>query len=322
MTDGLAVEGALVERIARVVMVGVGGIFVGLILACGGAGVPNERQKQPRESKPSLSPVAESEAEESEEPETNSPEAEPPARPKAASATKKTQPGPKVYQTGENFSVGYTSYRVDKVWWQDRLSSNQFLDRRANANWLFVQISVRNNDTKARMIPPFKLIDENRSEYEASPDGWRVEGSIGVLDSLNPRVTQHGFVVFDVPQGRTYRLIVSGGYWSTSEALVELKDDQALAQAEAERQAVAERKQAAAKAAELQRRKEAVEAAKWHDWKTMDGKYALHAKFISANPDVVKLEKEDGVVIEVPLKRLSQSDRDFIRRRPWVTAGK
>ncbi len=80
--------------------------------------------------------------------------------------------------------------------------------------FLFVELTIRNNDKKARTIPSFELIDENGAEYETTSKGWRVEGSIGVMDSLNPDVKKRGTIVFDVPQNRKYWLKVSGGYWS------------------------------------------------------------------------------------------------------------
>jgi len=88
--------------------------------------------------------------------------------------------------------------------------------------FLFVEVSVRNDDTKPRMIPPFRMVDENGAEHETSSKAWAVEGSIGVLDSLNPGVEKRGNIVFDVPQGHQYKLKVSGGYWSPEDALIEI----------------------------------------------------------------------------------------------------
>jgi len=132
---------------------------------------------------------------------------------------------PTIAEEGETVGVGYTSYAVWRSWWSNQLSDNQYLNEPPNASYLFVELTVRNNDTKARMVPPFKLVDENGAEYEASSNGWAVEGSIGVLESLNPSVSKQGFVVFDVPRGRDYRLEISGGYWSSDEAFIKLDPD-------------------------------------------------------------------------------------------------
>lgn len=123
---------------------------------------------------------------------------------------------------GQSVHVDYTTYAVWQSWWSNRLSDNQFLDQRPNAAYLFVELTVRNDDKKARIVPPLKLVDENGAEYEASSDGWAVEGAIGILESLNPSVSKQGFIVFDVPRERSYKLKLSGGYWSSEYAYVQL----------------------------------------------------------------------------------------------------
>ncbi len=128
----------------------------------------------------------------------------------------------KVYHEGEAVFVGYTSYAVNRCWWSPFLSYNPYINQGPDAMYLFIDLEVRNDDTKPRTIPPFMLVDERGAEYESSSDGWAVSGSIGALDSLNPSVIKQGLVVFDVPQGPKYRLKLSGGYWSNEEAFVQL----------------------------------------------------------------------------------------------------
>lgn len=123
------------------------------------------------------------------------------------------------YKTGESFRVGYTSYCVRRAWWSNHLSNNRFLNEPPNASYLFIEIAVRNDDTKARMIPPFTLIDQYGAEYETSSAAFAVEGNIGPLESLNPGVTKEGTIVFDVPK-KIYTLKVSGGFWSGEDALI------------------------------------------------------------------------------------------------------
>lgn len=130
--------------------------------------------------------------------------------------------GPPLHQEGEPVSVGYMGYAVWRSWWSQRLGGG-FTDEPPNAKYLFVAVSVVNADTKARIVPPFKLIDENGSEYEADLKGYLVPGSIGLIESLNPSVSKVGFVVFDVPPDKTYRLDLSGGYWSADHAYIRLQ---------------------------------------------------------------------------------------------------
>lgn len=144
------------------------------------------------------------------------------SKPSSVSSQPKSKPEAKVYKERETVNIGYTSYAVWRSWWSYRLSDNEFLDQRPDAMFLFVELIVRNDDKKPRSIPPFKLIDENGAEYETSSKAWVVEGSIGVLDSLNPGVKKQGFIIFDVPQSHNYKLKVSGGYWSGDDALIEI----------------------------------------------------------------------------------------------------
>ena len=109
-----------------------------------------------------------------------------------------------------------------KAFYRNQLSDNQLLNQAPDATYLFVDLTVRNDDKQARTIAPFKLVDENGAEYETSSKAWSVKGGIGVLHSLNPAVSKRGYIVFDVPRGKHYKLKISGGYWSNDEALVDL----------------------------------------------------------------------------------------------------
>jgi Domain of unknown function (DUF4352) len=140
----------------------------------------------------------------------------------AATPQRRTEGKRKIYTTGETLSVGYTAYKVNDSWFTKRLSENQFLNEPPDATYLFVDVTVQNTDKKERTIPPFKLLDENGAEYGTSDKSLMAEGSIGLLHNLNPGVGKRAYVIFDVPTDHTYRLLVSGGYWSREEALVEL----------------------------------------------------------------------------------------------------
>ncbi len=147
-------------------------------------------------------------------------------RPKPPKTRERPKPPEKIYKEGDTVSVGYTSYAVWRSWWSNRLSNNRYIDNQPDAMFLFVELSVRNDDKKARTIPPFNLIDENGAEYETSSKAWSVDNSIGALDSLNPSVQKRGVIVFDVPTNHTYKLKVSGGYWSAENTLISLSPNQ------------------------------------------------------------------------------------------------
>jgi len=129
---------------------------------------------------------------------------------------------PSVAKTGESFQVGYFSYVVNDSWYTNRLSKNPYLNQAPDATYLFVDLTVRNDDKSSSTVPPFKLIDENGAEYDTSQKAWAGEGSIGLLTSLNPGVAKRAYVIFDVPTNHKYKLNVSGGFLSAAKALVEL----------------------------------------------------------------------------------------------------
>jgi hypothetical protein len=156
---------------------------------------------------------------------TDSPEPVRPSPTTVASTSETSTTAPKkptALKMGEPFKIGYTSYAVWRAWWSNQLSDNQFLNQPPDASYLFIDLTIRNDDNKARTIPPFKLIDENGAEYETSSRAFAIDGGIGPLTSLNPGVKKQGVIVFDVPRERKYKLKVSGGFWSGEHALVEI----------------------------------------------------------------------------------------------------
>ena len=134
----------------------------------------------------------------------------------------KKKPDIKTYNQGETVSVGYTSYNVHRSWWSNKLSTNQFLDKKPNASYLFVELTVRNDDKKARTIPPFHLVDSNDAEYNTASGANFSDNAIGLLETRNPSVQKSGVIVIDVPKKQGYKLKLDGGYWSAEKAYVRL----------------------------------------------------------------------------------------------------
>jgi hypothetical protein len=142
--------------------------------------------------------------------------------PDSAAGTGIATSAPKPHRQGETVHVGPTSYLVTRSRFSTHVSNNDFLDSKPDASFLLVYMTVRNDDTKARFIPPFMLVDEKGSEYETSSAGVFIEGALGGLDNLNPGVQKSGFVVFDVPETHKYSLKVSGAGFSGDDTLITL----------------------------------------------------------------------------------------------------
>jgi len=122
---------------------------------------------------------------------------------------------------GQELSVGYWSYTVNSISWQRIIGSPGYTVETPDAEFLVVDLSIRNNDRTASTLPPFELIDEQGREYDESEKGTSMQGSFGMLKKLNPGVSSRGYLVFDVPRGE-YVLKAPGGFQSGESALVDL----------------------------------------------------------------------------------------------------
>jgi len=63
--------------------------------------------------------------------------------------------------------------------------------------------------------------------------------------------------------------------------------------------------------------KDILRKAKTRVWTSVDGKFSIEATFVKSNPIQVTLEKTDGSMIDVPLEKLSNEDKKFIKNREW-----
>lgn len=137
---------------------------------------------------------------------------------------KKPKPKPKpkqrIYPVDEVFAVGYMGYSVLSAEWKDKLADGFGGYDYPDAAFLLLKIFAMNQDKKARMIPPFHLIDETGSEYNTSSKG--PSNTLDFLVSLNPGVSRIGLIIFDAPKDHNYLLKLSGGYWSLEDVFVKI----------------------------------------------------------------------------------------------------
>jgi hypothetical protein len=122
---------------------------------------------------------------------------------------------------GEEFSVGYWSYRCYGVEWQSMIVSSFGTPEVPDAQFLIVDLSIRNDDRTSSTLPPIKLVDSQGREYDESSKGTFLRGAFDTLKQVNPGVSSRGYVVFDVPRG-DYALKVSGGFESGEHRLIDL----------------------------------------------------------------------------------------------------
>ncbi len=138
------------------------------------------------------------------------------------SSVQGTTDSSQTYQLGQQFSVGYWTYDVHGAYWTPVLGSDLYTMNQANGEFVVVDVTVRNNDTSSSTLPPFQLADDEGRTYDESSAGSLSPGYFSVLESLNPGVSKRGEVAFDVPPGRQYVLVLSGGFESGKQAFVSL----------------------------------------------------------------------------------------------------
>jgi Domain of unknown function (DUF4352) len=132
---------------------------------------------------------------------------------------------PRIFQLGEALKVGYTAYEVLDAYWTDKLPKRYGSEDRPDASFLIIDLAVENRDNQERTVPPFKLVDESGAEYGTSSKAWLLDKSLGLIVNLNPGVQRQGLIVFDVPRSHSYKLKLSGGFWSGASALVQIPKD-------------------------------------------------------------------------------------------------
>jgi hypothetical protein len=130
-------------------------------------------------------------------------------------------PTPMKRGIGEDVSVGYWLYRCNGARWQSFIGGLGETVEAPDAQFLVLDMYVRNNDRSASLLPPLKLVDAQGREYDESSKGTFMPGAFDMLKQLNPTVSSRGYAIFDVPHGQ-YALLVSGGFESGEHALIDL----------------------------------------------------------------------------------------------------
>ena len=129
----------------------------------------------------------------------------------------------KTYSEGKTVSIGDMSFLVMTSRWTHQLSDNELLDEMPDAMYLFIELTIRNDDVEARPIPEFKLIDENGFEYKTSNKAWIIKDALRRFEKLNPGVSKTGLIIFDIPMNHSYKLRLSNRHLSGESAFVMLE---------------------------------------------------------------------------------------------------
>jgi hypothetical protein len=128
------------------------------------------------------------------------------------------------HKIGETFSVGYWTYRCDSTSWSSLLGNGSSEMGRPDAAFAVIYLMMQNDDQSSSIIPPLRLVDSDGKEYEPTPKAVLQKDALDLVNQLNAHAFASGSLIFDVPQGRTYFLKVSGGMMSSKEALIDLTE--------------------------------------------------------------------------------------------------
>lgn len=146
------------------------------------------------------------------------------SRPAATVSTAASLPctGP-VLDEGRPVRIGSFRFLVlGSAWHREGLQGPGGSSIRPNLAFLTVEVEAQNVGVKEQIISPFKLRDELGGEHDQADNAWQLPGVMDPVESLAPGKTQHGRIVFDVPAGHGYLLLVRGGFQSRESALVRL----------------------------------------------------------------------------------------------------
>jgi hypothetical protein len=141
--------------------------------------------------------------------------------PEAPAVAAQETPAVVSHKMNETVQVGVWSYEVTRVRWVSSIGSD-YTRELPDAKFLLVDLLIRNDDRTPSTLAPLKLIDAENREFDESSKGALLDGSFGLLKSVNPGVTSRGTVVFDVPEGK-YVLRVPGGFASHKSATIDLE---------------------------------------------------------------------------------------------------
>lgn len=161
--------------------------------------------------------------------------------------------------------------------------------------------------------------------------GSRIEGQVFGNESIYPNKTLNDIVVFEPPTDAAKFVLLqlpASGFGGNGMLRIKIPrtmwDENMIAAAEAARlkaehdRAEAQRqKEAEERRVVEEKRKQAVEQARWHTWTSADGKFSVKAKFIRGVGNTIYLEKENGSEIKVNKEQLCEEDKKWIDHKSW-----
>ena len=117
----------------------------------------------------------------------------------------------RTYPMGRPVQVGSLEWCVHKATWRDQITDNPFAKGEADANYLVVELTVKNVGMKSTYVPRLKLLDSRQRQHTESSKRAYLKDRLATLKELNPGVSCRGSTVFDVPKGVRYAFLALPG---------------------------------------------------------------------------------------------------------------
>jgi hypothetical protein len=126
-----------------------------------------------------------------------------------------------VHHVGDIFAVGTWEYSVSAATWQDlfKPAVDKTVWPGPGRKFLVVRLTVCNTAQDAALLPPARLVGPDGSTFDPTSKSG---GGAVAEDSLAPDRHYKRQIVFDVPPGKPYKLLLSGGWLSDKQAVVEI----------------------------------------------------------------------------------------------------
>lgn len=127
----------------------------------------------------------------------------------------------KQYGIGDRVEVGELAYTITGMRTAPLVGSNDF-GARADGIFMIVDMKIENLGKESKTIDSsmMKAIDSQSRTFDSDNEAWAYLENNLFLKQVQPGLPASGQVVFDVPQGESFSVEVSGGMWSGKKQLI------------------------------------------------------------------------------------------------------
>ena len=130
-----------------------------------------------------------------------------------------------IYDINQAVRVGDVQYTIKNAVTRKRIGNDYYRLHAGDGMCFFLVELQCANFTNAPITIShlmFYLVDDNGAKYETDNGNLlslQLQTHLAINNcKVNPNTAQHGFLVFEVPEDREYKLVASGGLWSNETA--------------------------------------------------------------------------------------------------------